>query len=155
MDWLRDELAVLFEREGDRLFKEPWQTRDGYISAITNRSGEHVEAFLRENQSHSLNNNEKVRALKLLELQRPPVGYRIFYWPRWNSRAGPRRAVGRALGRLRSRVAPTLSRWWAPFVGVHEVIVWPDGNGSGEVRDSVVPMPLDIDFAPHEGSALP
>lgn len=70
LDWLRDSLAVPYAEAAAGLLKEPWQARDGYIDVILDRSPEGLERFFNEHSTRPLDQNEKVRALKLLELQR-------------------------------------------------------------------------------------
>lgn len=70
LDWLRDTLAPLFERQGAELFKDPWAARNDYIAVILDRSAESVSRFLEQHATHSLTAIERVTALKLLELQR-------------------------------------------------------------------------------------
>ncbi|MBW7957655.1 MAG: DUF3536 domain-containing protein [Deltaproteobacteria bacterium] len=69
-DWLRDTLAPVYEREASALLKDPWAARDAYIDVINDRSRERVEAFFAKHAAGQLGNGEKVRALKLLEMQR-------------------------------------------------------------------------------------
>ena len=38
LDWLRDELAPLFESKGKELLRDPWGARNEYISVILDRS---------------------------------------------------------------------------------------------------------------------
>jgi alpha-amylase/alpha-mannosidase (GH57 family) len=70
LDWLRDTVVEIFEEEGGALLKEPWAARDAYIEVILNRSDANVEAFFKAQGSHLLTQEEKVVALKLLEMQR-------------------------------------------------------------------------------------
>jgi alpha-amylase/alpha-mannosidase (GH57 family) len=70
LDWLRDQLAPVFEAKGKELLRNPWEARDDYISVILNRSDENVEAFLSRHAVRELNGEEKVAVLKLMELQR-------------------------------------------------------------------------------------
>lgn len=70
MDWLRDTLTSSFESEAREYFKDPWQARNGYIDIINDRSKESIERFLSEHARKPLNENEKPRAIKLLEMQR-------------------------------------------------------------------------------------
>ncbi|WKZ33556.1 MAG: DUF3536 domain-containing protein [Thermodesulfobacteriota bacterium] len=69
-DWLRDTLAPVYEREASALFADPWAARDEYIDVINDRSRENVEAFLKRHAARQLGKDEKVRTLKLLEMQR-------------------------------------------------------------------------------------
>ncbi len=70
LDWLRDGLADGFQKRGGDLFRDPWAARDGYIDVVLDRSPESVERFLAVHASHPLTADERVEALKLLEMQR-------------------------------------------------------------------------------------
>jgi len=70
MDWLRDKLVPLYERELGAILEHPWQAREDYIEVIRDRSRQNVESFLSRHSSHELTEQEKIKALKLLELQR-------------------------------------------------------------------------------------
>ena len=70
LDWLRDRLAPLYEEKAQLLFKNPWSARDAYIDVVLDRSEENVERFLNEHAARNLSAEDKVTALKLLELQR-------------------------------------------------------------------------------------
>ncbi len=70
MDWLRDALIPIYEKEGALCFKDPWAARDGYIEVVLNRSSEIVEGFLSRHAAKEFSGEEKVKALKLLEMQR-------------------------------------------------------------------------------------
>jgi alpha-amylase/alpha-mannosidase (GH57 family) len=70
LDWLRDELAPLFESKGREYLKEPWRARDDYIQVILNRSEENRNKFLSTHGSRELSEPEKIAVWKLLELQR-------------------------------------------------------------------------------------
>ena len=70
LDRLRDDLASLYEEHGGRYFKNPWQARDAYIQVILDRSKARAEHFFAEQASRKLGKDERVQALKLLEMQR-------------------------------------------------------------------------------------
>jgi alpha-amylase/alpha-mannosidase (GH57 family) len=70
LDELRDELIPLTEQEGNKLFKDVWAARDGYIEAMLDRSPQSVERFLRKHQLRALTVPERVHALELMEMQR-------------------------------------------------------------------------------------
>jgi hypothetical protein len=70
LDWLRDNLAAVYEHRASELLKDPWRARNDYIEVISDRSTEKVEWFLEEQGVHNLRGDEKIVALKLLELQR-------------------------------------------------------------------------------------
>ncbi|MEB3359626.1 MAG: DUF3536 domain-containing protein [Synechococcales bacterium] len=70
LDWLRDELAQVYEQTGALLFKDPWEARDAYIQVVGDRSAATVQHFLATHQHHVLTEDEQIDALRLLEMQR-------------------------------------------------------------------------------------
>ena len=70
LDYLRDELINVFEKEGKKYFKKPWDTRNNYIDVILDRSKLTVKKFQKENFIKDLSEIQKVRAMELLEMQR-------------------------------------------------------------------------------------
>ncbi len=70
LDWLRDTLVPTYEQAGSQLFKNPWVARSDYIRVTLDRSPENIEDFFLTHARHPLNGEEKIQALKLLELQR-------------------------------------------------------------------------------------
>jgi len=70
LDWLRDDLAQPYEQTGRELLKDPWKARDEFVSVVLDRSRENVDRFLAEHATHPLSEDEQVRALELLEMQR-------------------------------------------------------------------------------------
>jgi alpha-amylase/alpha-mannosidase (GH57 family) len=70
LDWLRDELAPLFEKKARELLRDPWRARNDYISVILDRSEAGREAFFAQHAGRELSKAEKVTVLKLMELQR-------------------------------------------------------------------------------------
>jgi alpha-amylase/alpha-mannosidase (GH57 family) len=70
LDWLRDTVSPVFETKAAPLLKNPWAARDEYIRVILNRSDANVDTFFNDHESHPLSPEEKVVALKLLEMQR-------------------------------------------------------------------------------------
>ncbi|MBU1197051.1 DUF3536 domain-containing protein [Candidatus Micrarchaeota archaeon] len=70
LDWLRTHLMGIYEREAAAYVKDPWQTRDDYISVVLDRSAENVEAFFTAHGIRPLSDDEKQRLLKLLEMSR-------------------------------------------------------------------------------------
>lgn len=68
LDWLRDELATIFETQGARFFKDPWEARNNYISVILNRDNQ--RAFFARNCAELLGDEEVRDALLLMEMQR-------------------------------------------------------------------------------------
>lgn len=70
LDWLRDELAVRHEETGGKYLKDPWAARDAYIDVVLDRSEENRERLFREHAVKTLNDKEKIKVFKLLEIQR-------------------------------------------------------------------------------------
>lgn len=69
-DWLRDELAGVFEKEGGGYFKDVWQARNDYIQVILDRSAQARKKFFEAHQKRHLTPEEITLCLKLLEMQR-------------------------------------------------------------------------------------
>jgi len=69
-NWLRDDLLADYEHSAKQLLKDPWSARDDYSAVVLDRSAASVDAFLTRHSNHLLSPHEKVRALRLLELQR-------------------------------------------------------------------------------------
>ncbi len=70
LDWLRDAVAPMFEEKAKPLLKNPWGARNDYIRVILDRSDASVDAFFKDNAARQLSAEDKVVALKLLEMQR-------------------------------------------------------------------------------------
>jgi alpha-amylase/alpha-mannosidase (GH57 family) len=74
LDALRDALIPLTEEEGAKHFRDVWEARDGYIDVILSRKSEGAqeaeERFFEAQQRHTLDEEERVRARMLMELQR-------------------------------------------------------------------------------------
>ncbi len=70
LDFLRDELARIYESKGGEFLKDPWKARDDYIHVVLDRSTESIEAFMDRHCKGARRPSDKVRILKLLEIQR-------------------------------------------------------------------------------------
>jgi alpha-amylase/alpha-mannosidase (GH57 family) len=70
LDWLRDSVKPLFEREASKFLKDPWEARDTYIDVVLDRRREGVDHFLLRFSLTDLREDQRVSVLKLLELQR-------------------------------------------------------------------------------------
>ena len=70
LDWLRDELAPLFEAKANEYLHDAWKARDDYISIIWDRTAPSRENFLSRHARRELSPGEQVSVWKLLELQR-------------------------------------------------------------------------------------
>lgn len=67
LDWLRDELAVIFEKEASKIFRDPWEARNDYVNVILRRNDETIRKFMRE---HCMQAVEPRQVLRLMEIQR-------------------------------------------------------------------------------------
>jgi len=70
MNWLRDNLARIYEGHMSSYVHAPWQARGDYIEVILDRSAQNVDTFLSRHLMRELSKDERVRILKLLEMQR-------------------------------------------------------------------------------------
>ena len=70
LDVLRDSASDLYEKEAQGLLREPWEAREDYIDVVLDRSEGSIERFFAKHQERPLGEEETVRALKLLEMQR-------------------------------------------------------------------------------------
>jgi alpha-amylase/alpha-mannosidase (GH57 family) len=69
LDWLRDQISSLFETQMSAFTNDPWGVRDKYIEVILDRSEENIGRFLQNIAGRVLKEEEKIKILKLLELQ--------------------------------------------------------------------------------------
>jgi alpha-amylase/alpha-mannosidase (GH57 family) len=67
LDWLRDELIKIYERETSSFLKDPWLARQDYINVILRRDDDSIRKFMRD---HCSNDVEQNTLLRLMELQR-------------------------------------------------------------------------------------
>ncbi len=70
LDWLRDELAPLYESHCAGIVPDPWAARDEYISVVLDRSEAGCELFASRHFAAALAPEKIVTAWKLLEMQR-------------------------------------------------------------------------------------
>ena len=71
LDYLRDELVKVYEREGAKYFsRDVWEVRNNYIDVILARSESNIKKFQSKYFKPDLSDEEKVRGMKLLEIQR-------------------------------------------------------------------------------------
>ena len=70
LDYLRDEMCALYKKNGKKYLLNPEEARNAYISVILDRSDSSVRAFQEEHFVEGLDDEQKVRAMELLEIQR-------------------------------------------------------------------------------------
>lgn len=67
LDMLRNKLIELTEKEGKKYFSDVWNARNNYIDVVLDRNN--INKFLHEN-AYEISEEDKVKALKLMEIQR-------------------------------------------------------------------------------------
>jgi len=70
LDWLRDNLADLYEKKALDWFTDPWTARNHYLNVIQNRSLDTIQAFLGHYAHRQPEKHELREVLRLLEVQR-------------------------------------------------------------------------------------
>ena len=70
LDWLRDELAVIFETKGLDYCSDPWSVRDHYIDVILDRSDEAIDRFITGHADRMAGRKDAIPFLKLMEMER-------------------------------------------------------------------------------------
>lgn len=71
LDYLRDEIITIFEKNAKKYYKYCWDARNDYINVILDRSEESVKKFFDKHLiDKNIDCNDKVNALKLMEIQR-------------------------------------------------------------------------------------
>lgn len=70
LDWLRDELAMIYGLEAVKHLHNPWLARNDYLEVINQRKPAIQEKFLQKHARRLLNHQERVDCWKLLEMQR-------------------------------------------------------------------------------------
>lgn len=70
LDWLRDQLILVYQEEASILLKNPWEARNDYIEIIFDRSHENIKNFLKIHAIGELSREDQIKVLKLFEIQR-------------------------------------------------------------------------------------
>jgi alpha-amylase/alpha-mannosidase (GH57 family) len=70
LNWLRDQLSVVFEKELSRYMAEPWKARNEYIQLVINRNEQSVNDFLKLHCRIVPQGDHKTRVMRMLEMQR-------------------------------------------------------------------------------------
>ena len=58
------------KKKAQNILRDPWETRNNYIEVLLDRSPQNIERFLEAHSRVDLSKKQKVRVLKLLEMQR-------------------------------------------------------------------------------------
>jgi alpha-amylase/alpha-mannosidase (GH57 family) len=70
VDWLRDQIDLVFEARAGAVLKDPWAARDAYVDVVLDRRPERLAAWLERHQRAPLDAAALVETRRLLELQR-------------------------------------------------------------------------------------
>lgn len=71
LDYLRDRLAEIFEKEGPKYFNDnPWTIRNKYIDVILDRNYTTIKKFQKEYFKPDLVEEDRIKGMELLEIQR-------------------------------------------------------------------------------------
>ncbi len=70
LNWLRDQLIVIYEKEMLAFTPDPWTIRNKYIEIILNRSEAITEKFIQTYFSTQISADQKSKIIRLLEMQR-------------------------------------------------------------------------------------
>jgi alpha-amylase/alpha-mannosidase (GH57 family) len=146
LDWLRDELASIFEREGAARLRDPWQARDAYIDVILDRDEDHVRRFL---DTHAVAGASATEVLELLEMQRNAM--LMFTSCGWffSDLSGIETVqvlhyAGRAIQLAERIVGPGLEHTFASKLEWAQSNLPERGNGRQIYEHEVVPAKLDL-----------
>lgn len=70
LNWLRDELVIIYENKGHHFLKDIWNARNEYVNLILDSSTESKEKFFYFNSKKYLNEKDAELCIKLLEMQK-------------------------------------------------------------------------------------
>ncbi|MBN1817587.1 MAG: DUF3536 domain-containing protein, partial [Sedimentisphaerales bacterium] len=70
LDRLRDAFAQVYENGMSAFCLDPWKLRDAYIEVVMDRSDENIDRFIEKWTGRPLEEGDKIRFIKLIEMQR-------------------------------------------------------------------------------------
>lgn len=70
LNWLRDELIPVYEREGSKLLKDVWEARNAYYKVLLHSNPRQIDRFLEQHARRELTSAEQSQVLRMLEMQR-------------------------------------------------------------------------------------
>jgi len=70
LDWLRNNLIIIFESMGKEYFKDVWKARNEYIYLLLDNSNDNIHTFMTANAQKQLSEAEIKTSLTLLEMQK-------------------------------------------------------------------------------------
>ncbi|MGE0588335.1 MAG: DUF3536 domain-containing protein [Cyclobacteriaceae bacterium] len=65
LDWLRDQAAESFKKNGAEILKDPQKARNDYINVILNRDDETIRKFLKDHCIKTVSQNKVMRTMEL------------------------------------------------------------------------------------------
>ena len=69
LDWLRDQLVEIYQQQISAFTADGWALRNHYIELILDRSPQNVNQFIKNHIPHPLDDDNRIKLLKLLEMQ--------------------------------------------------------------------------------------
>ena len=70
LDFIRDQMIDIYEKEMSAFTDDPWKARDEYIQVVLDRSKAHVRKFISKHTHTELTDDQKTRFMRMLEMQR-------------------------------------------------------------------------------------
>lgn len=70
LDWLREQLYIIYEKNAGKYLIDPWKARNKYIDVILDRTPKTIEEFCTHQAGRKLSETETINVLKLMEMQR-------------------------------------------------------------------------------------
>lgn len=70
LNWLRDQLIIVYQQHGSLYMKDVWDARNDYIKVILNNNSETKNEFIERNSVKKLDKAEIDSCFKLLEMQK-------------------------------------------------------------------------------------
>ncbi len=70
LNWLRDQLADIYQEQMEVYHQDPWKLRDEYVQVILNRGEDFVNRFLKIHCGRELQAADRTQIIRLLEIQR-------------------------------------------------------------------------------------
>ncbi|HZR10791.1 MAG TPA: DUF3536 domain-containing protein, partial [Myxococcales bacterium] len=70
LDGLRDRLTELYAQEAAKILRDPWKARDEFVEVLLDPDRRNASAFIARHAQRDPSAEERVKALRLLEMQR-------------------------------------------------------------------------------------
>ncbi len=73
LNWLRDELAAIYEKHAGALLRDVWEARNDYIHVLLDRNEATVAAFTQRHAKTTISGADKMKLMRLMEIQRNAI----------------------------------------------------------------------------------